>query len=73
MLQLKPYPTEARNNFEILDVKDAVGKISPLEIKKGEVLLSNRLVKPGESSDRLSYVVPEDFGPCPFPLLKLLG
>jgi pilus assembly protein CpaB len=73
MLQLKPYPTEARNNFEILDVKDAVGKISPLEIKKGEVLLSNRLVKPGESSDRLSYVVPEGFRAMSIPVTEVTG
>lgn len=58
MVVLKPFPTELLTQQEILDVKDAVGKLPAISFTKGEIITQNRLVKPGESTARLSYKIP---------------
>ena len=73
MLELKPYPTELRNNKEIVDVNAVVGKLSPVAISKGEVLLDNHLIKPGDSTERLSYVVPNGLRAMSIPVTEVTG
>ncbi len=73
MLILKPFPTELRNNNEVVNVRNAVGKISTVAISKGEVLLEKRLVKPGESSERLSYTIPEGLRAISIPVDEVTG
>lgn len=73
MVELKPFPSELRNNKEIVDVQAAVGKISTVTISKGEVLLETRLVKPGEGTDRLSYAIPEGMRAMSIPVDEVTG
>lgn len=73
MLVLKPFPTELRNNNEVVDKQKAVGKISTVAISEGEVLFENRLVKPGESSERLSYTIPDGLRAISVPVDEVTG
>lgn len=73
MVELKPFPTELRNGKEIVDINTVVGKISSTAISKGEVLLENRLVKPGESSEQLSYAIPEGMRAMSIPVNEITG
>jgi pilus assembly protein CpaB len=57
MVQMKVFPSEFRNNKEILDLKQALGKISLVNISRGEVILENRLIKPGDRKQGLAYVI----------------
>jgi pilus assembly protein CpaB len=73
MVELKPFPSELMNNYELIGVPEAVGKLAIIPIKKGEVLLQNHLVKPGENTDQLSYVVPEGFKAISVPVDEVSG
>ncbi|HNX29097.1 MAG TPA: Flp pilus assembly protein CpaB [Syntrophomonadaceae bacterium] len=73
MLETKPFPTELRNGKEIVEVDEAVGKISPSAINKGEVLLESRLIDPGESMDQLSYVIPNGLRAMSIPVNEVTG
>lgn len=59
MLEMKNFPLDLQTGMEITEFNAAVGRISPVAISKGEYLLENRLVKPGEGTDRLSYKIPD--------------
>lgn len=73
MLETKNFPKDLQTGKEILDVNNAVGKISPVAISKGEYLLDNRLVKPGEGADRLSYKVPVGMRAMSIPINEVSG
>lgn len=73
MVESKPFPNELRNGKEIADINVAVGKISPVAITKGEVLLENRLIKPGESTEQLSYVIPDGMRAMSIPVNEVTG
>lgn len=73
MLDMKNFPKEMQTGKEITDKNAAVGRISPLAISKGEYLLSNRLIKPGEGADRLSYKVPEGMRAMSIPINDVTG
>lgn len=73
MVVLKPFPTELRNGKEILEIKEAIGKISPVAFSKGEVILSTRLVKPGEGTQKLSYKVPNGMRAITVPIDEVTG
>lgn len=73
MVTLKPFPTELMTNKEILDVNDAIGKISTVGISQGEVLLQTRLIKPGEGVERLSYKIPDGMRAMAVPVNEVSG
>ena len=73
MVELKSFPTDLRNGKEIVDMSGAVGKISPVAINKGEVLLENRLIKPGESTEQLSYTIPDGMRAMSIPVNEVTG
>jgi pilus assembly protein CpaB len=57
MLQMKAFPSEFRNNLEILDVNEAVGKVALTDFHQGEVILSHHLIKSGERKYGLAYAI----------------
>jgi len=73
MIELKPFPTDLRNGKEIVDINAATGKISSVAINKGEVLLENRLIKPGESTAQLSYAIPDGMRAMSIPVTEISG
>lgn len=73
MVVLKPFPTELRNGKELVNINDAVGKLAPVAFTKGEVLLENHLVKPGEGIQRLSYKVPNGMRAMTVPITEVTG
>jgi Flp pilus assembly protein CpaB len=73
MVELKPFPTDLRNNLELVDISEAVGKINNVAISKGEVLLNNHIVKPGESIDQLAYTVPQGMRAMTVPVDEVTG
>jgi len=73
MVELKPFPTELRNNKELVDVSEAVGKISVIGISKGEVILQGRIIKPGESTDKLAYTIPKGLRAMSIPVNEVSG
>lgn len=73
MLELKNFPISLQTGKEITDVNAAVGRLSPVAISKGEYLLDNRLIKPGEGKDRLAYTVPEGMRAMSIPVTAVTG
>ncbi|MFA7079103.1 MAG: Flp pilus assembly protein CpaB [Syntrophomonas sp.] len=73
MLDSKNFPLSLKTGHEITDAGAAVGRISPVAISKGEYLLDNRLIKPGEGKDRLSYAVPEGMRAMSIPITNVTG
>lgn len=73
MIALKPFPNELLNGKEILNVSDAVGKIAPVALTKGEVVLQSRLVKPGEGLQRLAYKVPNGMRAIAIPVSEVVN
>ncbi len=73
MLESKNFPRSLQTGKEITDVNAAVGRLSPVAIGKGEYLLENRLVKPGEGKDRLAYTVPEGMRAMSIPINAVTG
>lgn len=73
MLESKNFPLGLQTGKEITEVNAAVGRLSPVAISKGEYLLENRLVKPGEGSDRLAYTVPEGMRAMSIPIDAVTG
>ncbi len=73
MVELKPFPTELLNGQELLEKSMVVGKISPMAISKGEVLLQNRLIKLGESTGQLSYIIPAGYRAMSIPIDEITG
>ncbi len=73
MLESKNFPRSLQTGKEITDVNAAVGRLSPVAISKGEYLLENRLVKPGEGKDRLAYTVPEGMRAMSIPINAVTG
>lgn len=73
MLAMKQFPKDLQTGLEITDINNAVGKLSPLTISKGEYLLENRLIKPGEGRDRLSYKVPTGMRAMSIPITEVTG
>lgn len=57
MVQMKDFPSEFRNNQEILEINDVVGKISLININSGEVILAHHLIKSGEREQGLAYAL----------------
>ncbi len=73
MLESKNFPRSLQTGKEITEVNAAVGRLSPVAISKGEYLLENRLVKPGEGKDRLAYTVPEGMRAMSIPIDAVKG
>lgn len=73
MLEMKSFPKDLQTGKEITDVNNAVGRISPITISKGEYLLDNRLIKPGEGENRLSYKVPVGMRAMSIPVNEVTG
>lgn len=73
MLESKNFPLGLQTGHEITNAGDAVGSLSPVAISKGEYLLDNRLIKPGEGQDRLSYAVPEGMRAMSIPIDNVTG
>jgi len=73
MLESKNFPRSLQTGKEITEVNGAVGRLSPVAISKGEYLLENRLVKPGEGKDRLAYTVPEGMRAMSIPIDAVKG
>jgi pilus assembly protein CpaB len=73
MVEQKPFPSEFRNNQEITDSKEAVGKITLIAINKGEVVLQNRVIKSGDNKEGLAYVVPEGLRAMSVPVDEVTG
>lgn len=73
MLDMKNFPKDMQTGQEITEVNSAVGRISPVAIIRGEYLLNNRLIKPGEGADRLSYKVPEGMRAMSIPIDEVTG
>ena len=73
MLEVKRFPKDLQTGKEITDINAAVGRLSPVAISKGEYLLDNRLVKPGEGTQRLSYKVPEGMRAMSVPINEVTG
>ena len=73
MLEMKRFPKDLQTGKEITDLNNAVGKISPVAVGRGEYLLDNRLVKPGEGTDRLSYKVPDGMRAMSIPVDVVKG
>lgn len=73
MVELKPFPTEMRNDQDLIDLNDAVGKVNVVAISKGEILLQSRIIKPGESTDRLSYTIPQGMRAMSIPVDEQTG
>ena len=73
MVELKPYPTELRNNKEIVDLNEVVGQINNAVISKGEVLLQNHLVKPDQNTDKLAYTIPPGMRAMSVPIDEVTG
>jgi pilus assembly protein CpaB len=73
MLEVKNFPKTLQTGKEITDINAAVGRISPVAISKGEYLLDNRLIKPGEGKDRLAYAVPDGMRAMSIPINNVTG
>jgi len=73
MLESKNFPRSLQTGKEITDVNAAVGRLSPVMISKGEYLLDNRLIKPGEGKDRLAYTVPAGMRAMSIPINAVTG
>ncbi len=73
MLERKNFPLRLQTGMEITDVNIAVGRLSPVAISKGEYLLENRLIKPGDGKDRLSYAIPEGMRAMSIPIDAVTG
>ena len=73
MLESKNFPRSLQTGKEITEVNAAVGRLSPVAIGKGEYLLDNRLIKPGEGKDRLAYTVPEGMRAMSIPINAVTG
>lgn len=73
MLEMKSFPKDLQTGKEITDVNNAVGRISPVAVSKGEYLLENRLIKPGEGENRLSYKVPVGMRAMSIPVNEVTG
>ncbi|MEA4925952.1 MAG: Flp pilus assembly protein CpaB [Syntrophomonadaceae bacterium] len=73
MVELKPFPTDLRNNRELVDINEAVGKVNIVVISKGEIISQNRLIKPGESTDRLAYTIPQGLRAMSIPVDEITG
>ncbi len=73
MLELKNFPISLQTGKEITDINAAVGRISPVAVSRGEYLLDNRLIKPGEGKDRLAYAVPEGMRAMSIPITAVTG
>lgn len=73
MLDSKNFPRSLQTGKEITEVNAAVGRLSPVAIGKGEYLLDNRLIKPGEGTDRLAYTVPEGMRAMSIPINEVTG
>ncbi|MEQ8235604.1 MAG: Flp pilus assembly protein CpaB [Syntrophomonadaceae bacterium] len=73
MISLKPFPNELLNGKEIQSISDAVGKITPVALSNGEIILQSRLVKPGEGVQRLSYKVPNGMRAVAIPVSEVVN
>jgi len=73
MVQMKAFPSEFKNHNEILDLKQALGKISLADISQGEVIMENRLIKPGDRKEGLAYAVPEGMRAMAVPINEASG
>jgi len=73
MMEVKSFPTEFRNGKEIIDIKDAVGKVSLITINKGQVIITNQLIKPGDTGEGLAYAVPEGYRAMSVPIDEVSG
>ncbi len=73
MVELKPFPTELRTDKEFVDIKDVVGKVSSAALTKGEVILQNRIIKPGEGMAKLAYKVPTGMRAITIPIDDIKG
>lgn len=73
MVQMKAFPSEFRNHKEILEAKQALGKISLVDISQGEVILENHLIKPGDRKEGLAYAVPEGMRAMAVPVNEASG
>lgn len=73
MLEMKNFPLDLQTGKEVTDINNAVGRISPVAISRGEYLLESRLVKPGEGADRLSYKVPVGMRAMSLPINEVTG
>lgn len=73
MVESRYFPRSLQTGKEITEVSAAVGRLSPLAISKGEYLLENRLVKPGEGKERLAYTVPEGMRAMSIPINAVSG
>ena len=73
MLESKNFPRSLQTGKEVTEVNAAVGSLCPVMISKGEYLLDNRLIKPGEGKDRLAYTVPEGMRAMSIPINEVTG
>lgn len=73
MLEQKNFPRSLQTGREVTEVNVAIGRLSPVMISKGEYLVDNRLIKPGEGKDRLAYTVPEGMRAMSVPINEVTG
>lgn len=73
MVQMKAFPSEFRNHKEILELKQALGKISLVDISQGEIILENRLIKPGDRKEGLAYAISEGMRAMSVPVDEASG
>jgi len=73
MVELKRFPNDYRTNKEIILLKEAVGKVSLIAITKGEVILDNQLIKPGDNKEGLAYTVPQGYRAMSVPVDEVTG
>jgi len=73
MVELKRFPNDYRTNKEIILLKEAVGKVSLIAITKGEVILDNQLIKPGDNKEGLAYAVPQGYRAMSVPVDEVTG
>lgn len=57
MVQMKAFPSEFRNNQEILDINQVLGKITLTDIRQDEVILEHRLIKRSDRKQGLAYTI----------------
>lgn len=57
MVKMKAFPSEFINNQEILDINEAVGKVSLTNFNQGEVILAHRLIKRSDRKQGLAYAI----------------
>jgi pilus assembly protein CpaB len=73
MVELKKYPNDLKTTKELVLLNDAVGKVSLIGINKGEVILNNQIIAPGDNKEGLAYTIPEGFRAMSVPIDEVTG